>query len=268
MSGAAGFVADLEGRVALVTGASAGLGLASARALAARGARVALNSRGGARLEEARRLLAADGADVVAVAADLSEADAAAHLVGEVEGELGAVEVLVANSGGPPVKRAVDLDDADWAAAIDGTFLFVPRLCRAVLPSMLERGWGRVIAINSVSARQPIPGLALSNALRPAVLGYLKTLSREIAAHGVTVNAVLPGHTLTERQQELARAVAKETGQTPDEILAERAAGIPAQRIGSPAELAAAVCFLASPAASYVTGQFLAVDGGLLQGLL
>jgi 3-oxoacyl-[acyl-carrier protein] reductase len=191
---------DLEERVALVTGSSSGLGLAAARALAERGARIALNSRGGDKLERARRELTDAGAEVIAVTGDVRDADDLEELVSEVEEKLGPIDVLVANGGGPTVKPAIELDESDWEAAIPLALLFVPRLCRLVLPGMRRRGWGRIVAINSVSSRQPIPRLALSNALRPAVLGYLKTLSQEVAGDGVTVNAVLPGYTLTERR--------------------------------------------------------------------
>ncbi|MDH3404997.1 MAG: SDR family oxidoreductase [Acidobacteriota bacterium] len=257
----------LEERVALVTGSSSGLGLAAARALAARGARIALSSRGGAKLDAARRGLAADGAEVIAVAADVSHQDDLEELVNEVEETLGPIDVLVPNGGGPAAKRALELDDADWQAAIPLALLFVPRLCRLVLPGMIRRGWGRIVAINSVSSRQPIPGLTLSNALRPAVLGYLKTLALEVAAAGVTVNAVLPGYTRTGRQIELATMRAEQTGEPLDEILDAPARDAAIGRLAEPEEIGAVVGFLCSPEASYVTGQSIAVEGGYAKGL-
>ncbi|HXO18794.1 MAG TPA: SDR family oxidoreductase, partial [Thermoanaerobaculia bacterium] len=145
---------------------------------------------------------------------------------------------------------------------------FVPRLCRLVLPDMRERRWGRIVAINSVSTRQPIAGLALSNALRPAVVGYLKTLSQEVAAEGITVNAVLPGYTRTERQEELARSTAERTGRPLEEVMAGWTTLSPMGRLGEPEEIAAVISFLCSPAASYLTGQAIAVDGGYVKGLL
>ena len=257
----------LQDRVALVTGSSSGLGFAAARALVDLGARVALNSRGGKKLESAHRSLSAGGCEVVAIPADIRQPDELENLVSEVEEHLGPVDILVANGGGPRVKPAIELDETDWQEALPLAFLFVPRLCRLVLPGMRRRGWGRIVAINSVSARQPIPRLALSNALRPAVLGYLKTLALEVAADGVTVNSVLPGYTRTERQVELATQVAQQTGQDPDEILAAQGRDLPIGRMAEPSEIGEVIAFLCSPSASYVTGQAMAVDGGYLKGL-
>lgn len=262
-------MSDLKDRIALVTGASSGLGFAAARAIARRGARVAIASRGGEKLDAAReRLRAEASAEVISVPADIRDADALAKLTGEVEHQLGPIDILVANGGGPPSKPALDVTEEDWQVAIPLALLFVPRLCRLVLPGMRERRWGRIVAINSVSARQPIPGLALSNALRPAVLGYLKTLSQEVAGEGVTVNAVLPGYTLTERQDELANAAAARTGRNREEIVAGWISGTPINRMAEPDEIGAMVGFLCSPEASYVTGQAVTVDGGYVRGLL
>ncbi|HEX9943795.1 MAG TPA: SDR family oxidoreductase [Thermoanaerobaculia bacterium] len=258
---------DLAGRVALVTGASSGLGFAAARALARRGARLAIASRGGEKLEAARERLADEGTEVVAAAADVRDAASLARLVEEMERRLGSVDVLVANGGGPPAKPAAEVTEEDWQAAIPLALLFVPRLCRLVLPGMRERRWGRIVAVNSISSRQPIPGLALSNALRPAVLGYLKTLSQEVAAEGVTVNAVLPGYTRTERQEELAAAASARTGRPREEVVAGWIGDTPMGRMAEPEEIGEVVAFLCSPAASYVTGQAIAVDGGYWRGL-
>lgn len=260
--------APLAGRVALVTGASAGLGFAAARALARQGARVALVSRGGEKLEAAGRSLRSEGAEVMVAAADVSSAEALAAAVGAVEEGYGAIDILVANGGGPTAKPALELTEEDWQRALPLAFLFVPRLCSLVLPGMRSRRFGRIVAINSVSARQPIPGLALSNSLRPAVLGYLKTLSQEVAAEGITVNAVLPGYTLTERQEELATDRGRRSGLAKDEVISSWAQQIPLGRMAQADEIAAMIAFLATPEAAYVTGQAITVDGGYVRGLL
>ena len=259
---------DLTDRVALVTGSSSGLGLAAATALAQRGARLAISSRGGKKLAAAERELAALGTEVVAVPTDIRRPEELEDLVSKVEELLGPVDILVANGGGPRAKPAVELDEVDWQEAIPLALLFVPRLCQLVLPGMRRRGWGRIVAINSVSSRQPIPGLALSNSLRPAVLGYLKTLSQEVATDGVTVNSVLPGYTRTERLEELAMSMAERTGQNAADIMAEQGSGAAMRRLAEPREIGDTVAFLASPQASYITGQAVVVDGGYYKGLL
>jgi 3-oxoacyl-[acyl-carrier protein] reductase len=259
--------ADLAGRVALITGASSGLGFAAAAAIARRGARIALSSRGGEKLVRARGRLEREGVEVIAIPADVADLQSIASLTAEVERRLGPIDVLVANGGGPPAKPALALTEADWQVGIPLALLFVPRLCQQVLPGMRERRFGRIVAINSVAARQPIPGSALSNVLRPAVLGYLKTLSQEVATDGVTVNAVLPGYTWTEHQEEVAHAVAERTGRPVEEIVAGWTAQHPIGRLADPAEIGEVIAFLCSPAASFLTGQALTVDGGYVKGL-
>ena len=206
--------------------------------------------------------LRSEGFDAVGVPADIRSAEALADLVGGVAERMGSIDILIANGGGPPAKPATELTDADWEAVFPLIFLFVPRLCNLVLPGMRERGWGRIVAINSVSARQPIANLALSNSLRPAVVGYLKTLSQEVAADGVTVNTVLPGYTRTDRQEELASAAAARTGKSREEIFAAWAANTSAGRLGEPEEIARAVMFLAADEAGFITGSTLTVNGG------
>ncbi len=259
---------DLTDRVALVTVSTSGIGYAAAEALVRSGARVAINGRGGIRLDQAHERLQTGGAEVIALPGDIREPRELEELVSEVEVQLGPIDILVPNGGGPRAKPAAELDDADWQEAIPLALLFVPRLCRLVLPGMRRRGWGRIVAINSVSSRQPIPLLALSNALRPAVLGYLKTLALEVAADGVTVNAVLPGYTGTERQIELAEARAIDQGQTVDEVLAAQGSEIPIGRVASPVEIGEVVAFLCSSEASYLTGEFVSVDGGYVKSLI
>lgn len=259
---------DLSDRVALVTGASSGLGFAAAAALVRRGARVALSSRSEEKLERAEEILADSADDICSFQADVRSAGQLEELVSRTEETLGPVDILVANGGGPKVKAAAELDENDWQEAFPLVFLFVPRLCNLVLPGMRRRGWGRIVAINSVSSKQPIPDLALSNTFRPAVLGYLKTLALEVAADGVTVNSVLPGYTRTARQMEIAEGVARQRDVSIDRVLAERGRDFPIGRMAEPEEIGEVVGFLCSSAASYVTGQAITADGGYVRSLL
>lgn len=241
----------LRGRVALVTGASRGIGRAIAEGLAAEGARVAVAARSLDRLEEVAGRIG--GRAYRFDSADLATVD---PLVDAVERDLGPVEVYVANTGGPPTGRdPLAFAPAQWEEAHRALVVSPMAIMARVVPGMRRRGWGRVLAVSSSAAREPIAGLQLSNANRPGLLAAMKHLAREAAADGVTFNAVLPGRIATERliathgSMEAAEAAARE--------------GVPARRLGRPDELADAAVFLCSDRAGYVTGQSLLVDGGL-----
>jgi 3-oxoacyl-[acyl-carrier protein] reductase len=243
----------LEDRVALVMGASRGIGRAIAAALAREGARVAIASRSAEKLEEAATEIGERATPFVADATDL---DRLAELPGEVEAALGPVEILVTNAGGPPFGGALDHELEDWETAYRSLVLAPRVLGGAVVPAMRERGWGRIVNVGSTSTREPIPGLNLSNSHRTAAVGFLKTLSREVAADGVTVNTVATGRFGTER---LADAAGSLQG-------AEEAARreVPAGRLGRPEEYGDLVAFLCSERAAYLTGTVIPIDGGLL----
>ena len=240
----------LAGRRALVMGGSRGLGKAIAQALVAEGARVAICARNAERLAATAVQLGVEG-----IVCDLSTPGAAAALVGETENRIGQLDVLVVNTGGPPPGLFVDLSDGAWRAAFEGLWMSSVGAIRTALPGMRARRWGRVILITSIAAREPVAKLMLSNSLRAGLHGLVNALSREVSGDQVTVNAIMPGYTLTERLQELQLDTNK------------LAAEIPAGRLGRPQELAAVAAFLASDPAGYVTGQAIACDGGLLQSI-
>jgi 3-oxoacyl-[acyl-carrier protein] reductase len=251
----------LKGRTAVVPGSSSGLGLAVARALAAEGANLVLAGRRKELVqEEAAKLPSAVG-----VEADITDPDAPAMLVAQAEHHFGPVDVLVLNGGGPPPGAAGEFTPEKMEAAVE--LLVNPhiRLVDAVLPGMRERGFGRIVAVGSSGVQQPIDGLVASNAARAALSGYLKSLSNEVARDGVTVNMVLPGRIDTDRVAVLDRAVAERSGSTPEQERARAEATIPAGRYGTPEEYAAVVTFLASTMASYVTGEQVRCDGGLIR---
>lgn len=244
----------IEGKVALVMGASQGIGRGIAAALAREGARVAIASRSAEKLEAAAGEIGEAATPFVADAADLERM---AVLPGEVEAALGPVAILVANTGGPPMGGAFDHELEEWEHAYRSLVLSPKVLADAVVPGMRERGWGRIVNVGSTSTVEPIPYLNLSNAHRMAAVGYLKTLAREVAADGITVNTVATGKFATER-------LASNMGSLEQ---AEEAAktDVPAGRLGTPEEYGDLVAFLCSERAAYLTGTVIPLDGGLLR---
>lgn len=259
--------AEPHQRVALVMAASKGLGLASAEALAANGHRLVLCARRAGELHTAADRLRGVGAEVAAVPADVSrEADLHAVFAAATE-RYGGVDVLVTNAGGPPPGHFLQLSDDQWHDAFELTFMSAVRMIRLTLPGMRERGFGRILVIGSSSVKQPIEGLTLSNAFRPALLGVVKSLAQEVAPDGVTVNMVSPGRIETDRLRALDESRARTQGVPYDQLRMASQQAIPAQRYGQPAELGSLVAFLASDAAEYITGQSILVDGGLVSAL-
>jgi 3-oxoacyl-[acyl-carrier protein] reductase len=259
----------LEDKVAWVMGGSSGLGRASATAIAAEGGRVAVSSRDEQSLKQTASEIAGDtGATCIAVPLDVTDRDAILDAARRVAAELGSVDILVSNAGGPPPGRFTDVDDETLLAAFALTTASAWRLTKAVVPTMLERGSGVLVYLTSGSTKEYLPNLLLSNMLRPAVVGMMKTISKELGPQGVRALCVAPGRIETKRLQQLDEAAAERAGTTVEEVRAKLQATIPLGRYGEPREFGDVVAFLASERASFVTGVSVVVDGGMLSGIL
>ncbi|HZD05293.1 MAG TPA: SDR family oxidoreductase [Longimicrobiales bacterium] len=258
----------LKGKRALVAASSRGLGRAIAEELAAEGCDLLICARSGGPLEATRsEIAAAHGVRVLAHTADLSKADQAGAVVRRALDELGQVDILVTNNGGPPSGPFESHDLKAWHHTYHLTLESVLVLTHGVLPGMKERRWGRILNVTSITVKQPVDGLILSNSLRAAVTGFARTLANEVAPFGVTVNNIIPGYTRTERLDELAEQASREGDVTPEEVFAKWSAQTPMDRVAEPRELAAMAAFLVSERASYVTAQSIAVDGGWIRSL-
>lgn len=254
----------LEGKVAMVAAASKGIGLAIAKELAAEGCRISICARN----EEALGEACADiGGTVRGYRCDVTRDADLEHWANATAAELGPADILVTNTGGPPAGNWTQMTDEQWQLGVDSTLLNVVRLVRRVSPGMRVRGWGRIVHITSLVAKEPSPILPISSTLRAGLMALTRLQSTELAPHGVTVNAVLPGHTLTDRQRHLATLRAEKSGGTTEEALAKQGEEVPVGRLADPSEIAAAVAFLCSARASYVTGVNLLVDGGMTRGM-
>lgn len=259
---------NLKSKNALVVAASSGLGAACAETLAREGANVAICSRETRRIKQAAtKIKRTTGRTVTPFVADIADSKEVERLAAEVIDKMGIIDILVTNSGGPPPADFSDLSRSDWEDGIQGTLMSVLELCRAFIPGMMTRKWGRVVMIGSVSARQPIDGLVVSNTIRAGLLGLVRSLAREYSRYGILVNAVLPGYMATERLLSFAKKRAAKEKLSSESIQETWEKGIPLGRIGNPSELADAVAFLCSDSASYITGAALSVDGGSSRGL-
>jgi 3-oxoacyl-[acyl-carrier protein] reductase len=256
----------LKGKVAFVAAASRGLGRAVAEELAAEGTSLILCARNAEALNlVSEQISKTSGVRVLPFVADVSNpADVARAVTAGIE-NFGQIDILVTNAGGPPPGRFENLTQETWERATNLTLNSVLELTRAVLPGMKERGWGRILNITSISVKQPVDNLILSNSLRAAVTGFARTLANEVATHGITVNNILPGYTRTERVEELALAAAEREGISRAEAFAKWENEIPMKRLGEPHEFAALAAFLVSERASYITGSSIAVDGGWIR---
>jgi 3-oxoacyl-[acyl-carrier protein] reductase len=259
---------NLTGRVAAVAAASAGLGYASALTLAQEGCNVGICGRRPEKLEEAAQSIRDEtGVEVLAIAMDMSASEAPVQFVEQVAEHFGKLDIVIANAGGPPSGSFVAMDDEKWALAVEQNLMSTVRMFRAGIPHLEKSDQGRLVAITSISAKQPLVNLVLSNATRAGVHGVVKTLSREIASTGITVNAVCPGTTRTDRITELAGQDAEREGISLEEAYANWASTVPLGRLGDPMEFGAAVTYLCGKQAAFISGIALPVDGGFMAGM-
>jgi 3-oxoacyl-[acyl-carrier protein] reductase len=259
----------LKDRVALVAGSSRGLGAAIAELLSAEGARVVINGRDEAKLnEKARSISAATGNRVYAIAGDVADPAVPQRMVDETISEFGTLDILITNAGGPPRGEFVTLDDAAWQKAYESLFMAPVRLIRAAMPYLEKSDAASVLTITSYAVKQPIPNLILSNSIRAATVGLTKTLALELGSNGIRFNSILPGWTTTERVEGLMFSRAQQNHTTIEDEYRKEAAESALKHMATPAEFANVAVFLVSPAASYMTGAMIPVDGGTVKGLL
>ena len=260
----------LEGKRALITGSSRGLGYATALVLAEEGVRVAINGRKPASLDLAKdQLIKSSGNQAItALAGDITHPDVPAQIIAGAAEVFGGLDILITNAGGPPSGSFESFDDAAWRKAIDLSLMSHVRLIRAAIPYLARSSAASVLTITSYSVKQPIPNLVLSNSIRAATVGLTKTLALELGSQGIRFNSILPAWTETERVQELMRAHAQANGTAIEEEIKKQAASSPFNRMATPDEFARTAVFLVSPAASYLTGVMLTVDGGMYKGTL
>jgi 3-oxoacyl-[acyl-carrier protein] reductase len=254
----------LSGKVAMVAAASKGIGLAIARMLADEGCLVSICARNEDVLEEAAGTI---GGETRSYVVDVSDGEDLAWWFEQTRADLGAPSILVTNTGGPPAGSLADMTDEQWSEGVESTLLNVVRMVRLATPEMMDSRWGRIVHITSLVAKDPSPILPISSTLRAGLLALTRLQAKELAPHGITVNAVLPGHTLTDRQRHLAEVRAEREGLTAEEVLQTTGRSVPLGRLADPEEIAAAAVFLCGLPAAYVTGQSLVVDGGLSGGL-
>jgi 3-oxoacyl-[acyl-carrier protein] reductase len=258
----------LKNRVAVVAASSQGIGRATAEAFAAEGCRVAMCARNDAALQSAAdQIRERHGAELFAEAFDVTDAKAVASFVAKVAEKVGGVDICVTNAGGPPAKGFLSATLEDWQRAIESNFLSTVYFAREVIPYMQRKQWGRIITITSITTKQPVADLVLSNAVRAAVVGLVKSLANEFGKDGILVTNVGPGFTATDRLKELAKARSSVSGKSEQELFDGWAADAPLKRLGDPREVAETIVWLASERASYITGQTILVDGGAYKGL-
>jgi len=254
----------LKNKTALVLGGSGGLGRAIALALAAEGAKIAVAGTKPAAIEETRQAVAALGGTSIGLTWDLADLSVIDANISSIESQLGPVDILINNTGGPPPTPAAGQDPALWMKQFQSMVLSVIATTDRVLPGMRERKWGRIITSTSSGIVAPIPNLAMSNTLRASLVGWSKTLSREVGKDGITANIILPGRIATDRLKFLDESRAKREGRSVEDVAKESAATIPIGRYGTPEEYGSVVAFLASDRAAYITGSVIRVDGGMI----
>lgn len=259
----------LKGARVLVSASSRGLGAATARLFSLEGARVVVNGRSAAQIEEtARTIRSGSGGEVYAVAGDVTNADDVNRVVESAIKSLGGLDILVTNAGGPPAGSFESVPDEAWQLAFDLSLRSAVRLIRAALPYLKKSDFASILTITSVSVKQPIDNLILSNSVRMGVIGLTKSLATELGPQGIRINSILPGWTMTERVNEIMRGRSERQGISVDEAIAQQAMGSPLKRLGTPEEFANVAVFMCSPAASYVHGAMIPVDGGAIQSSL